>query len=84
MNGVVTVKVTASGQMSLPAEVRRRWGVAKVAVIDEGPRVVLIPVPEDPIGAALGSLKGPGPSSEEMRRAARAEEEASEARRQGR
>ena len=36
MDGVVEFKVSTSGQMSLPADVRRRWG------IDEGGPVDLI------------------------------------------
>jgi len=68
---MVSVKVTTSGQLSLPAAIRRRWSTARVVVIDEGDRVVIRPLPDDPISAAMGSLAGPGPTSEQMRRAAR-------------
>jgi AbrB family looped-hinge helix DNA binding protein len=38
--------VSRSGQMSVPADVRRRWGIAeggRVTVIDLGDAVVLLP-----------------------------------------
>ncbi len=38
--------VSSSGQMSVPAEVRRRWGLAdggRVTVMDLGDAVVLLP-----------------------------------------
>ncbi|RIK05061.1 MAG: hypothetical protein DCC49_12915 [Acidobacteria bacterium] len=71
---MVTMKVTESGQVSIPAEVRRRWGAKRVMIVDEGERLILQPVPDDPIEAARGSLAGPGPTSEEMRARLRAEE----------
>jgi len=46
MDGVVEFKVSASGQMSLPAEVRHRWGLdggGKVEVIDLGWGVMVAP-----------------------------------------
>jgi hypothetical protein len=47
-----------------------------------GDALVLRPVPADPIGAALGSLAGPGPSSEELR-AERAQEALADERKWG-
>jgi AbrB family looped-hinge helix DNA binding protein len=41
-----SVKVSARGQLSLPAEVRRRWGMEKggtVEVVDFGESVMLVP-----------------------------------------
>jgi AbrB family looped-hinge helix DNA binding protein len=49
-------KITRAGQVSIPAEVRARWGAATVAIEDEGDRIVLRPVPDDPIAALRGSL----------------------------
>jgi AbrB family looped-hinge helix DNA binding protein len=46
MDDVVEFKVSTSGQMSLPAEVRHRWGLddgGKVEVIDLGWGVVVAP-----------------------------------------
>ena len=67
MAHMVIVKVTASGQLSLPAPVRRRWGTSRVAITDEGDRVVVRPVPDDPIKAACGSLSGRGGATEAIR-----------------
>ena len=76
--------ISSGGQISIPASVRRRWGTKRVVVDDEGERLVLRPMPDDPIGAAIGSLAGPGPSSDEMRRMDREEEQEIEERKWGR
>jgi bifunctional DNA-binding transcriptional regulator/antitoxin component of YhaV-PrlF toxin-antitoxin module len=52
--------ISKGGQISIPAEVRRRWGVNEVWLFDEGDRLAVLPVPDDPIAAAAGSLKGLG------------------------
>jgi AbrB family looped-hinge helix DNA binding protein len=49
-------KITAAGQVSIPAEIRHRWGTSTVAIEDEGDRIVLRPVPDDPIARLRGSL----------------------------
>ncbi len=41
---------------------------------DLGRSLVIRPIPADPIGAAIGSMAGPGPSTDEMRAERRAEE----------
>lgn len=69
-----TLKITSAGQLSLPARIRRRWGMRRVALEDLGESVVLRPIPDDPIGAARGALKGRIPSSETIRARARADE----------
>jgi AbrB family looped-hinge helix DNA binding protein len=74
-------RITSAGQVSLPARIRRRWGTRRVAVEDLGDRVVLRPVPDDPIKALRGILKGPGPSSDELRKIAREDERRAEERR---
>lgn len=65
----------------MPADVRKRWGTTKLWVEDLGDALVLRPLPADPIGAAAGSLAGPGPTSEEARALARREEASAERRR---
>ncbi len=75
--------ISQGGQVSIPADVRRRWGTSRVIVEDRGDSLVLRPLPDDPIDAAMGSLAGPGPTSDEMRRIAREEEEEAEARKYG-
>lgn len=60
------MRVTAAGQISLPAEVRRRWGASRVRITDEGGRLVVEPASDNPIADLIGILSGPGRSSEEM------------------
>jgi bifunctional DNA-binding transcriptional regulator/antitoxin component of YhaV-PrlF toxin-antitoxin module len=66
--------ISRGGQITVPAEVRKRWGVTRVVVEDLGEALVLRPIPADPIKAARGSFAGPGPSTDEMRAQARREE----------
>lgn len=74
-------KITRGGQVSVPAEVRRRWGTDVVAVEDHGDRLVVRPLPKDPISAARGALRKRLPPTEELRAAARRDEEIAERRR---
>jgi bifunctional DNA-binding transcriptional regulator/antitoxin component of YhaV-PrlF toxin-antitoxin module len=77
------MKVSRGGQISIPAEIQRRWATATVALDDQGDRIVLEPAPDDPIAAAEGAI------AEEigevdlarLRRTAREDERAAEARR---
>jgi AbrB family looped-hinge helix DNA binding protein len=47
-------RITRAGQVSIPAEIRHRWDTSTVAIEDEGDRIVVRPVPNDPIDALLG------------------------------
>lgn len=84
-------KVTRNGQVSLPAELRRRWGSDVVLVIDRGDYAIVRPIPDDPIAALRGAYAGPGPAVEDVRaaereageREAEADSEAQRARRPG-
>ena len=69
-------RITGAGQVSIPAEVRNRWATSTVAIEDEGDRIVLRPVPDDPISALRGSLAHVGSelSSVEAVRQARDED----------
>jgi len=80
---IVIAKVTGSGQVSLPAAVRRRWGVSQVFLADEGDRVVVRPLPEHPIKAACGSLARHGGPTERVRSEERRVAERAERRRLG-
>lgn len=71
--------ISSGGQVSVPAEVRRRWGTRRLSIEDRGDALVLRPIPEDPIAAAMGSLARLGPPSEDARRQLRDEEAAREA-----
>lgn len=53
-------KITSAGQVSIPAEIRERWGVANVLIRDEGERLIVLPLAEDPIEALQGILKDKG------------------------
>jgi AbrB family looped-hinge helix DNA binding protein len=74
------VKVTRGGQISVPAEIRKRWDARVLDVEDHGDHVVVRPAAEDPVDALYGSLAGPGPSVEELRREFREEEREAEER----
>ena len=67
MERTMIARVTTSGQVSLPAPVRKRWRTARVVIEDQGDRVVVRPLPDDPIAAACGSLKRRGVPSAEIR-----------------
>lgn len=78
------MRITSGGQISVPATIRRRWGVAELVLTDLGDRVVLRPAADDPISAAAGALAGRLPSTDELRRQAREDDAGAEARRSGR
>jgi bifunctional DNA-binding transcriptional regulator/antitoxin component of YhaV-PrlF toxin-antitoxin module len=67
--------ITKSGQMSVPAAVRHRWKTRKVSIVDMGDRIIVSPLPDDPISALRGAFAGRGMSTEELRRLAREEEQ---------
>lgn len=81
MSAAHVMKVSANGQVSIPADVRARWRADRVLVVDLGDRVVLRPLPDDPVGALEGAYRGKGPATEQARRRARTEDAAVERRR---
>jgi len=71
----VQARITSSGQMSLPAGVRRRWKTSSVVVVDRGDYIVVRPMPADVPAALKGSLPARSRlSAEEMRAAERSSE----------
>ncbi|MEQ1872626.1 MAG: AbrB/MazE/SpoVT family DNA-binding domain-containing protein [Ilumatobacteraceae bacterium] len=60
------INVSDRGQISLPAEIRHKWQVRRLLLVDEGDRVVLRPVPDDPIGAVAGKYSWVARTSDEM------------------
>ena len=77
MSGYVPMhmgRITRAGQLSVPAHIRRRWGVTSVLIEDNGDHIVIRPAPDDPIAAVRGILKDRLPPSEEIRRLVREEE----------
>lgn len=75
------MKVSTNGQVSIPASTRARWRADRVVVVDLGDRVVMRPVPPDPIGSLRGKYAGRGGDVEEIRRQERRAELAHEQRR---
>lgn len=70
--------------MSVPAEIRRRWGTNLLVLIDRGDAVELRPVPADPVAALRGMFaSGSGPPTEQARAEERAGDRAAEERRYG-
>lgn len=81
----IVIRISKGGQISVPADVRRRWQASEVAVEDLGDHLVLRPVPADPIAAALGSMKSPdGSTGDELARRQRDEEAGIESAREAR
>ncbi len=70
------MKVSSNGQVSIPAEARARWAADKVVIVDLGDRVMVRPMPAEPVAALRGKYAGRGPSTDRARREARAEEAA--------
>lgn len=68
------MKVSSNGQVSIPAEARARWRSGRMLVVDMGDRLVMRPVPDDPVGALTGKYRA-GPTTDEARRRARKEDE---------
>ncbi len=59
-----TATVSQKGWIVIPREIRERYGIhpgTKVAVIEYGGTLSLVPLPADPIESARGFLT-PGPS----------------------
>ena len=74
MTMTYVMRVSANGQMSIPAEARARWQTDRVVVVDLGDRVVVRPMPEDPVGELVGKYRGRGPASVRARRESRADD----------
>ena len=75
------MKVSGNGQVSIPASARARWNADRVVVVDLGDRVVVRPLPDEPVKGLRGKYAGPGPDTTTARRTARADEAAAEGRR---
>jgi hypothetical protein len=73
------IKVSANGQVRIPAVARARWRATEVLVVDLGDRVVIRPLPADPVGALVGKYRRM-PSSDVLHSRSRREHVANERR----
>lgn len=58
---MLNVTVSQKGWVVIPAELRRKYGIkpgSRLQFVDYGGVLELIPVPDNPIEAAAGMLKG--------------------------
>ena len=67
-------RITRGGQVSLPARARKRWSVRRVLFEDHGDHLIVRPVADDPVAAALGAFEGEIGSTIELRQIVREEE----------
>lgn len=74
------IRISKGGQLSLPAEIRRRWATDALVVEDLGDRVVLRPIPNDPVAAAVGAFPTKKGSATRARQRMREEDRAAEGR----
>ena len=71
MTNSYVMKVSSNGQVSIPSEARTRWHSERVVVVDLGDRVVIRPLPADPLEPLVGKYRGRGPTVDQTRRADR-------------
>jgi hypothetical protein len=74
-------RITAGAQLSIRSAVRQWRGMSRVSIEDGGDRLVLKPVPKDPIAAARGAFTGRFDSTRNLRSAARGDDSEAERRR---
>jgi bifunctional DNA-binding transcriptional regulator/antitoxin component of YhaV-PrlF toxin-antitoxin module len=74
------MKVSANGQVSIPAATRSRWMAERVVVVDLGDRIVMRPLPDDPVAELTGKYRMRGSTSEAARAAERSDAAQREAR----
>lgn len=62
--------VSEKGSIVIPQEIREKYGIrpaSRVEVLDIGGRVMILPIPEDPIRAFRGSLRFKGSALKTLR-----------------
>ena len=62
-------KVSSKGQAVIPKEIRKALGIGPSTVLHwevQDGRIIVYPLPPDPVRAALGFLKGKGSSFQEF------------------
>lgn len=61
------MRVSRNGQVSIPAATRSRWGSERVVIVDLGDRIVVRPLPPDPVDSLRGKYRAVGPDSDTSR-----------------
>jgi AbrB family looped-hinge helix DNA binding protein len=62
-------KVSVRGQTVIPQEIREQFGIkpnTKLAWSTQNGVIVVVPIPEDPVRALVGILKGRGPTTADL------------------
>ena len=60
---MAVVTSTVKGQIVIPADIRRKFNIkrgSRVNIYDEGNRIIVEPLPEDPVQKGRGILKTRG------------------------
>jgi AbrB family looped-hinge helix DNA binding protein len=79
----VANRISQKGQVVIPAPIRRKHHLepgAPVSVVEEGGRIIITPLPKDPVSALFGLLKDAGALTDDLI-ADRRREERNEAKR---
>ncbi len=74
----MTTTVSARGQIVIPAKLRKKYHIgpnSKLAWIDTGYGLRLVPIPDDPVRASRGMLKGTGVTTAELLKARQEDKE---------
>ena len=74
------MRLSRNGQVSIPAATRARWKADRVTVVDMGDYLLMRPLSDDPLGDLVGKYAGLMPSTAEMRRQDRADDDERERR----
>jgi AbrB family looped-hinge helix DNA binding protein len=64
-----TAKISAKGWVVIPKPLREKYGLERgkeVGVVDTGDLLALVPLPDDPVKALHGMLKGERPLTEDL------------------
>ena len=63
-----TVRISTKGQVVIPAALRKKCGLRaprRALVMERDGRLIILPLPDDPVTGARGLLKGGRPLGEE-------------------
>ena len=78
---MIISSISSKGQIVIPKDLREKYGLkrgSRLAWIDTGSALLLIPLPADPISGSRGMLRGKGISTEKLLEMRREERELSD------